>query len=169
MQSKKMFGAVVCGAVVSVALAAGGAGAAPPFDHVVGGGQNNPPSGAINHFSLNAKSGPNGEDATGKFEFHDTRNPPTERFDADIRCLRVAGNRATMVGEIVRNRNNGALAGRYVIVFVEDNGPPTGGVQRDTIRNALQPANAPEPSCPPPNDLPDGGTSAGNLTVRDAS
>jgi hypothetical protein len=136
-------------------------------DHVSGGGSNGNPV-ADNHFSISAQSESDGSDARGKFEFHDTESgPPTERFDAEVKCLRVSGNLATVVGQITKARPNSALEGRYVIVRLEDNGPPRGGQSRDEIRNLILGANAQEPACPPPADIEDRGLSNGNILIKD--
>ena len=85
-------------ATIMTAPAATSAGA--PFDHVVGGGQNNPPSTApVAHFQINAKSGPNGEDPEGFFSFKRTVDgPPTEEFTATWRRSSVMckGQRTTL-------------------------------------------------------------------------
>jgi hypothetical protein len=163
---------VVAGSAATVILATGTATTATagqPFDQVAGGGSNGHPT-ADNHFSIEAKSNADGSNPSGKFEFHATENgPPVERFDADITCLRVSGNKATVVGQITRNRNNGNLAGRYVIVRITDNGPPVGGVSTDEIRNAVQPAGATRPECPPPAEIEPRGLSNGNIVVQDAT
>jgi hypothetical protein len=153
---------------VLLAIGIGGASATAggAKDHVRGGGSNG--SAVDNHFSINALSAADGSDARGRFEFHDTESgPPTERFDAEVRCLRVVGNRATVVGRITNSRPNEGLEGRYVIVRLEDNGPPRRGESVDEIRNALQPADAPQPSCPPPADIADRGLSNGNIVIDD--
>jgi hypothetical protein len=163
---------VKAGVAAATALLVLGVGAssasAKPFDSVVGGGSNGNPT-ADNHFVFAAKSDADGSDPRGFFAFIDTQSgPPTEYLQADIRCLRVSGSLATAVGQIVRNRNNGNLAGRYMIVRLEDNGPPRGGDSDDEIRNALLPVGAPEPACPVPADIPDRGLSHGNIVINDA-
>ena len=141
---------------------------ASPFDSVVGGGTNgNVLTNA--HFSINAKSGPTGDDARGKFEFHITEQQPgpTTRFAADVRCLRVNGNKATTVGQITSARPE-SLVGRFVIVRAVDNGPPVKGDSQDDIFNSVQPANAPEPPCPDPLDVAPRGLGNGNIHITDA-
>ena len=159
-------GAAGLAAVLAIGIGGASANAGGAKDHVSGGGSNG--STVDNHFSINALSAADGTDARGKFEFHDTESgPPTERFSADVKCLRVVDNRATVVGHITNARPSSALEGRYVIVRLEDNGPPRKGVSTDEITNAVQPANAPEPACPPPTPL-NGSLSHGNIKINDA-
>ena len=155
-------------ALVSLAVAGtAGAWAGQAHDHVAGGGSNGNPA-ADNHFSISARSGAEGTDANGVFEFHDTESgPPTERFTADVRCLRVAGNRATVVGQVRQSRNS-LGEGRYVRVRLEDNGPPRRGESVDEIRVQPFPPGAQQPACVAPADLGTRGLSNGNVVVDDA-
>ena len=159
-------GAAGVAAVLAIGIGGATANAGGAKDHVSGGGSNG--AAVDNRFSINALSNADGTDATGKFEFHATENgPPTERFDSDVRCLRVVGNRATVVGQITNARPNAAFEGRYVILRLEDNGPPRKGVSTDEITSQLMPAGSQEPACPPPPDL-NGTLSNGNITINDA-
>lgn len=159
-------GAAGLAAVLAIGLGGTSATAGGAKDHVSGGGSNG--AAVDNHFSINALSAADGTDARGKFQFHDTESgPPTERFDADVKCLRVSGNRATVVGQITNSRPNSGFEGRYMIVRLEDNGPPRKGVSTDEITNQLLPAGSQQPACPPPPDL-SGNLSHGNITINDA-
>ena len=154
-------------AFVSLAVAGtAGAWAGQAHDHVAGGGSNG--ARVDNHFSISAHSEADGTDAKGVFEFHDTESgPPTERFTADVVCLRVAGNRATVVGQ-VRQSKDSIAEGRYVRVRLEDNGPPRRGESADEIRNQLFAPGAQQPACDAPADIPPRGLSHGNIVVDDA-
>lgn len=159
-------GAAAMAVVLAIGIGGASASAGGAKDHVSGGGSNG--ATVDNHFSIGASSEADGSDARGQFEFHAAESgPPIHRFNADVRCLRVAGNTASVVGQITRDKE-GAREGRYVIVRLEDNGPPRKGVSTDEIFNAVQPANAPEPACPPPGPL-NGSLSQGNITINDAN
>ena len=157
-------GLVLAGA----AFAPGAATAASPFDHVVGGGQNNPPNPAnpIAHFQINVKSGPNGENPKGSFTFTRTVDgPPTESFSATVTCMRVVGNLATVVGLVDRAKNDPFPLNRYFIVRLKDVGQ--GSSTEDEIQNGVylgDPYQCPDPIEPRPDAI-----THGNINVFDAS
>src|SRR3954453_1449185 len=116
---------IAAGALLPAGATAGGANSNAPQDFVVGGGQNNPaPPFPINHFAINAHSGPNGEDPFGEVHFTDTTSgPPIRRFNGPVVCLRVTGNLASIV---MRFRNTANQPPQFVgdLLFVQDNGDP---------------------------------------------
>jgi hypothetical protein len=167
------------GAVSAAALIAGGtllpsgatAGAGnsnAPQDFVVGGGENNPaPPFPINHFAINAHSGPNGENPFGEVHFVGTTNgPPVRRFNGPVVCLRVSGNVASIV---MRFRNTKDQPPQFVgdLLFVQDNGEPVNGQPVDQVRN-IRLTSIPQ-SCPPPMPPGTAPITSGNIQVHDAS
>ena len=155
------------GMAVLLAIGVGGASATAngAKDRVSGGGSNGHPV-ADNHFSISALSDPDGTDARGRFEFHDAESgPPTERISGEVKCLRVVDNRATAVARIERD-NVANREGRYVILRMEDNGPPRRGVSPDEIRIETLAAGARQPPCPPPADIAPRGLSNGQHRHR---
>src|SRR4051794_92554 len=69
-----------------------------PRDFVSGGGQNNPPEPApVNHFAVNGRSDSDGANPFGEAHFIDTVNQPNRRFNGEVVCVNVQGNRATVV------------------------------------------------------------------------
>lgn len=136
---------VVAAAVASVAVAASnrdlasGAGSAtfPTFDAA-----GNPAGTETDHFSFTGHSGPLGEDPSGQVTvmIRETAVPlPTDdtRFKGDVKkgCVRVDGNRATVVGELDEDQQHvvpGAPASlgpvKYVAVIAEDNDRLPGNV-----------------------------------------
>ena len=147
------------------APAATSAGA--PFDHVVGGGQNNPPSTApVAHFQINAKSGPNGEDPEGFFSFKRTVDgPPTEEFTAEVTCLNVQGNLATVVGHVQRTKDDTFPADRYYLVRIKDMGQ--GKNTEDRVGNSLYLGDPTK--CPSPIEPRAEVVTSGNVDVFDAN
>jgi hypothetical protein len=137
-----MTGRFVAAAAIGLITAAASpcvAGAAGSKDRVNGGGElrtappgsSNPP----NHFSINAQSNPDGTDAFGILHF--TSAQQGLRFDADILCLRVVGNRASILARFRHTKNEPPrLDGGGIVVFVEDNGnPQPGGQSSDRHQN----------------------------------
>jgi hypothetical protein len=144
-------------------------------DSVQGAGQvlTAPGDGSVpnNRLEVTAKSGPAGEDPQGKVSFKALADKPA--FSGDVVCLRVEGNRATILFSLDKTKegperfeDGGAL------VFIEDNGNPSGGVSPDRQRNfrltpvqfeAQKLAGCPAPISPTRN------LESGNLTVRDAT
>src|SRR3954451_719500 len=138
---RSYIGAVSAGGVIAGATplptgaTAGGANSNAQQDFVVGGGQNNPASGfPVNHFAINAHSGPNGENPFGEVHFTDTvSGPPIRRFNGPVVCLRVSGNIASI---IMRFRNTKDEPSQFVgdLMFVQDNGDPVNGQPVDMVR-----------------------------------
>jgi hypothetical protein len=160
--------ALIAGGTLIPAGATAGAGSSSaPQDFVVGGGQNNPaPPFPVNHFAINAHSGPNGENPFGEVHFTDTvSGPPIRRFNGPVVCLRVSGNIASI---IMRFRNTKDEPSQFVgdLMFVQDNGDPVNGQPVDMVRN-IRLTSIP-PNCPapvPPGNMP---LTHGNIQVHDA-
>ena len=134
--------------LTAVAPSVGGATAG---DSVHGGGQLPPTaSGCVNHFAVNARSDADGTDAKGVLHYQAANCKAF--FNADVVCVRVAGNRASVVAEFRNNRGDPAFEG--LLAFYEDNGQPEGGVSSDfqqNVRlNAAQLAARQALGCPPP-------------------
>jgi len=167
MSRKLKILAAAAGCMMAAGLTQPSASGASPFDHVVGGGQNSPNApNPVAHFQINAKSGPNGENAQGKFSFKRTSDgPPTEQFTATITCLRVVGNRAAVVGLVDRTKDDPFPAGRYYLVRIQDMGQ--GNSSQDEIQNGVytgDPYNCPSPTFNSITPI-----TSGNLNVFDAS
>lgn len=152
-------------AVASVPTVASAGG--QKFDHVVGGGQNNPPaSNNIVHFQINAKSGPNGENPEGSFKITNTLDgPPTESYTAEVTCLNVQGDLATVVGRTTSQKNWDDREDSYFLLRIKDVGQ--GSKTEDeiqTMRYLGDPTVCPDPVEPKPEAI-----THGNLNVKDAS
>jgi hypothetical protein len=162
------------GAALAAGLALATTGLGPvavadsPFDHVVGGGQNNPPAGSnIAHFQINVKSGPNGEAPKGSFSFKRTDGgPPNESYSATVTCLRVQGNLAFVVGQVTKSKDKpNTPVGDFQFALLKDvgNGPSSD----DEIQNGGytgDPYTCPSPTEPRPEAV-----THGNIEISDAS
>ena len=155
-------------ALATIGFVPGGAQADSPFDHVVGGGQNNPPAGDnIAHFQVNVKSGPNGESPKGSFSFKRTDGgPPNQSYSADVTCLRVQGNLAFVVGIVTKNKDgSNADVGTYRFLRLKDVG--NGPTSDDEIQSGQyfgDPNVCPSPLEPKPDAI-----TKGNIEIYDAS
>jgi hypothetical protein len=131
MQQKLMARLAVLVAVVVPALVAGTAqGASPNKDRVQGSGVNG--SLVPNRFEINAQSDPDGSNPQGQGGFADT---PDFKFKGEVVCLRVSGNRATVVVRFEHTKNQPPQFGGDVM-FLEDNGKLPGTDSPDFITNA---------------------------------
>lgn len=164
---------VAAAAAFTPALASAGTGGSPNQDYVVGGGQNNPPSGLINHFAISAHSNPDGSSPFGEGHFVGTSNgPPVDFFEGPVVCLNVVGNSASIVFAATNQHNEPPfLAGD--LMFAQDNGNPQGGQSPDLVinteLNATQLQAFQTFGCPPPRAIPPDRTlTAGNIVVNDA-
>jgi hypothetical protein len=161
-------------AIVAATAAAVPSNEADNKDSVHGAGQilTAPGDGSVpnNRINVTAQSGPSGEDPQGKVSFKALADKPA--FSGDVVCLRVEGNRATILFSLDKTKegperfdDGGAL------VFIEDNGNPSGGSSPDRQRNfrltqaefTVQKAAG----CPAPI-TPVRELESGNLIVRDA-
>jgi hypothetical protein len=138
-------------------------------DKIKGHGENNPPVAPINSFSVEAESGPSGEDPKGRIKFKSVNLDPKKQFTADVLCLRVEGNKATLVGLIEKDKNNPSVLDRYIVVFAEDLGDPPGKETVDRIRNGILPEGSPQPDCPPPVTPPVDELTKGDIRITDAT
>ena len=144
-------------------------------DYVVGGGQNNPANGPTNHFAISAHSDANGDNPFGQGLFVDTASgPPIHAFMGDVVCVRVDGNRASVLLAIDHSLNQpAALDDGGDLMFFEDNGDPVNGQSPDLMinqrLNATQLQAQEAAGCPAPKAIsPDRTLSAGNIVVHDA-
>lgn len=138
----------------------------PPRDRVVGHGV--VVAASENHFAFSVHSGPQGEEPKGQVHFHDNTTKdgtPKRRFQGDVTCLRVSGNRATFVVDFSKLKNR---SGDGTVVTVEDNGNPAGQASLDRI--GLSDFNGQPPLCPDPALSPANGVvTRGDIDVRDAT
>ena len=107
-------------AAVGVARADDGPGpgnGSPPFPFVVGAGTVLSASGDAEHITLSAHLGPNGP--TGHYSF---RFDTGERFQGEVTCMIVSGNRAVAGGPLSEPFTIGGEVFENAGVFVEDNG-----------------------------------------------
>lgn len=171
-----LFAAVLVAATfVPVVATASADDGSPNQDYVVGGGQNNPANGVINHFAIAAHSDPNGDNPFGQGLFVDTASgPPIHAFMGDVVCLRVDGNRASVLLAVDHGLNQPpALDDGGDLMFFEDNGGPVNGQSPDRMinqrLNAAQLQAQETAGCPAPKAIsPDRTLSAGNIVVHDA-
>ena len=179
---------LITGATLTVVLAAAGPASATHGDNgqgkrdfAVGAGSSEFALGAIGEasFSLSAHSDPFGARPGGYITSKGDPDGigPLEPFTAkgEVTCLRVKGNRASLKWRFERTTGSAAtFAGGGVQSFVEDNGPPRGGMPLD--RAALdppQPAGVFESNAAQCDD-PDTRAhydriESGNITVHDAT
>jgi hypothetical protein len=87
-----------------------------PHDFAVGAGGES----SQKQFEFSAHSDPGGANPHGHFNSHGTGS---SYADADVYCLLVSGNQATMGIQITKvSSDNGALLGQFTLEFVQDNG-----------------------------------------------
>jgi hypothetical protein len=138
----------------------------PKRDRVVGHGV--VVRASKNHFAFRARSGPLGENPKGHTHFHDNTTKdgtPRRRFQGQVTCLRVSGNRATFVVDFRKVKNR---SGDGVVITIADNGNPPGPTSQDRI--GVSDFNGQPRPCPDP-DLPreTGVVTRGDINVRDAT
>lgn len=155
----------VCGAFA--ASGASSIAASSPGDSVVGNGKLPPtPSGCVNELTVVAHSGVNGGNPRGSLSYDD--NECNRFFIGDVSCLRVDDNQASLIAEFKQNEADSRFAG--LLVFYEDNGPPSGGTPADFQQNRRltenQLANHQAAGCPEPIH-PATRLTQGNIKVRD--
>ncbi len=107
---------------------------------------------------INAQSGPNGEDARGRF----TLTQGALTVEGEISCLNVAGNAALAGGTIVSSNDPFWVVGRGFYQLTIDNGSPGTSDASQTFFLLAPPAACPAPGA--------GGftLTSGNYTVHDA-
>jgi hypothetical protein len=109
--------------------------------------------GLVNRFSFDSRLGPHeATDPLGEphGEMHlkatDALGRLVAEVNADVTCLTVVGNRATIGGRVKRVR--GEFSGRGVLFDVTDNTTPTGQPTADLFRSQTLPE--PPQLCPAP-------------------
>jgi hypothetical protein len=143
-------------------------------DSVQGAGQilTAPGDGSVpnNRINVTAQSGPAGESPQGKVSFKALSDKPA--FSGDVVCLHVVDNRATILFSLDKTKEGpDQFEGGGAIVFIEDNGNPTGGDSPDRQRNRRLTAEAFEEQQQEGCDEfeePQRPLVSGNLIVRDA-
>lgn len=140
------------------------ASAAPKHDKVQGSGINNPPNGVFAQFHINAKSGPNGEDPQGKFSFKRKDGAPNEKFTAEVTCVNVQGNLASVIGYVTKTKNDPFPAGKYYLVRLKDDGK--GEFTMDEIQNG--PYVGDPYTCPTPIEPRPEAITKGDIKITDA-
>jgi len=155
-----------------------------------GTGTSSQNNGSSFDFTATGGPGTTGGGATGSMTYQEARG--NDVVQAQVRCLWVAGNRATVVGLIVASSfppPSVAAVGNYMIFYVEDNGTPGagldewsaffGGASETDCRQFVDLANpiqtgeivvteaAPPPSCPPGDDDDDDGDDDGLADDRE--
>ena len=167
--------AFVPGIAIAAALFVAPTQAAGPGDSIHGGGFISPPASCPSHFAVNARSGPAGEDPDGRLHYASASGtatcPKSAFFNADVVCLRVDGNQATLLAGLDKTKNGPPrFEGGGFMAFYEDNGNPKGGEPLDRQQNtrltpeqfAVQQALG----CPPPIE-PRTTLIHGNIHIRD--
>jgi hypothetical protein len=157
--------ALIGGVGVGVASATHSEGDAPVYDFVRGTATT--VQGAI--FHVNAKSGPSGEDATGKF-FVERKDPPAGLaafdFRGEVTCLRVDGNRALVGGRVTQAKGDfpaNIPEGNGFLIRIVDNGEPG---DADFVNGISVPGGGVPDVCP--NQTTTNPTERGNFIVHDA-
>jgi hypothetical protein len=169
---KRLLAALTLALLCSVALAVSAAnathsnGTGPNHDFVNGSGilDFGPVfgDGATEKFHVDAKSAADGSQAQGKMFLQEKNFPIDQSFQADVTCLNVVGNSASIGGEVTRSNNPGIPEGSGVQAFVTDNGEPG---DQDRYFGAF--TESPPEVCPPPN--PRIASEKGNFVVHDAT
>jgi hypothetical protein len=127
---KRLLAALTLALLCSVALAVSAANAThsddtgPNHDFVNGSGILDRGDGAAAKFHVNAKSAADGSQAQGKMFLQDKNLPMDQSFQADVTCLSVDGNSASIGGVVTRSNDPGNPEGSGVQAFVTDNGEP---------------------------------------------
>ena len=140
----------------------------PQHDQVIGSWEQTTTGGGPNNqFHVNARSNPDGSDAEGHVMIEVKGQNPTG-FKADVTCMNVVGNTATIVARFTRATNQGNREG--VILKVTDNGKTPGPPSPDmasNVRAADGQLDAAEVACEAP-PLNVGTPVQGDIKVRDA-
>lgn len=162
---RRVFLLVAVATVVAAVLAFPGLAGAKQKkaqDKVKGGG-------SVEFGKLNFKgvrSDPLGDDPTGRVKFKETGFVNVS-VEGRVTCLNVAGNRATVGGEITKS-SDPTLVGRGFVSLAEDNGSPKGGTPDRADYNVLPEGEPPPLTCTEPEEPPFE-LEQGNLTVSDAT
>ena len=140
----------------------------PPKDQVIGQWEQLTTGGGPNNqFHVNAQSDPDGSNVKGQVQIKVKGGDPTG-FKAEVTCMRVTGNTATIVARFEKATNQGLREG--VILVVTDNGKQPGSASPDTASNVRTQGNqldVAEATCTAP-PLNVGEPVKGDIKVRDA-
>lgn len=148
---------LVIGAGVANATHSNGKG--PEQDLVSGTGQFEDET-TDQQIHVNAKSGPEGQDARGSILEKTTTAIEEISYKAKVTCLSVSGNKAVIGGEIVKSKTGET---GFVVVYVEDDGEP--GKGSDRVERVF---SATAPTCE--EEFPAAKTiTKGNYIVHDAT
>jgi hypothetical protein len=165
---KKVLAALTLALLCSVALAVSAANAThgngtdPNHDFVNGSVIQVSGGVAIHKVHVNAKSAPDGSQAQGMM-FVRSKGPIDDiDVNADVTCLNVVGNSATIGGEVTRSNHPAFPVGSGIVIDVTDNGEPG-----DQDAWLLSPERTPPEICPEPIPLTRE-ESRGNFVVHDA-
>ena len=131
----------------------------PPYDFVRGAGENI----FTVHFAIAVRSGPDGERPTGTFRYRVPGLPAPFVNDGRPSCLRVAGDQATIGGELRRPVATPAGPAGAVLITVTDRSRRPGGQDGVTV----WPVAGPPSVCPPPTPVPDDAVTEGGVVVHD--
>jgi hypothetical protein len=159
----------LCFALVLVGVsiwAVAPSGAAPNGDSVHGGGKFLAmPDQCDQHFAINARSGPNGENPDGTM--HITSAKCGNDFKANVICVRVVGNQASILAAYDRTTVP-RVEGGGERVFLEDNGNPQGEADRQQNTKMTEAEFAVQRmlGCPPPIE-PRTPLENGNIVIND--
>lgn len=156
--------ATACAAVLVPAFST----AAPPKDQVIGQWEQSSPNDQPNNqFHVNAQSDADGSNAKGQIQIKVKGSNPTA-LKAEVTCLRVVGNTATITGRFTKATNQGDRVG--VILEVVDLGKEPGPDSPDMASNVRAREGqlaAAEATCTAP-DLNVATPVKGDIKVRDA-
>ncbi|MEK6274285.1 MAG: hypothetical protein AABM30_02985 [Actinomycetota bacterium] len=118
-------------AIIAACAYPAGAAADPPFAYAAGSGAVAPYNAhADAHFSFTAHDGSSGVTGRMQLRFTYDEGSPTEQYSADVVCLTVVGNDASLTGVITRvvNPTSGLEEGDFLTFQVTDNGQPGSSV-----------------------------------------
>ena len=155
------------GALLLAALPSIAAGASP--SSATGSGRVADIFGASSDFSFEAHSGPAGEEAKGNLNFRNTQGYTENNGTAKVTCLLVSGNDAIMVGSWKGDDPDAWPFGPtfpYAVLFVEDNGQPSGDTADRASPSVSPQACADWLAFANASALP---LEQGNVVVRDAA
>jgi hypothetical protein len=169
---KRLLAALTLALLCSVALAVSAAnathsnGTGPNYDFVNGSGIFVFLEGGTQKLHVNAMSAADGSQAQGKMFVQSKGNLPATNdvdFQADVTCLKVVVNSASIGGKVTRSNSPDVPVGAGVQIFVTDNGEP--GDQDSFLGSDTE---TPPVVCPPPPPPTNTNSEKGNFVVHDA-
>ena len=107
----------------ATALASHSPGQGPKIDKVDGTGRRDS-LGQTESVHVNAKSGPNGEDPSGRIRWTLQTATGTETVIAEVTCVEVTGNHADLEGVVVRSDSTVIAVGETMVASILDSGEP---------------------------------------------